>query len=706
MTPEQKQNFERLLRPRQIAFVGGADAIVAIGEARRRGYAGDIWPVNPRRSEMAGLPCFASLDDLPCAPDAVFLAIPAEPAIEAISRLAAMGAGGVVCYTAGFGETGGDGTAREESLREAAGGMALIGPNCYGMINYLDGAALWPFTHGGDCPGYGAAVITQSGMFSSDITMSQRSLPLTHMISAGNQAVLSLEDFVEVLAGNPAVRAIGLHIEGLRDVPRFERAAVAAIRNGTPLVALKTGRSQIGAALTQSHTGSLSGANELYDALFERTGVISVSSPSQFIETLKYLCVAGAPEGHRVMGFTCSGGGATMLADHGETIGLSFPAFGDSDRGFLQQLLPSIATVSNPLDYTTPIWGQPEHTEPVFAEAVARSGADAVILVQDYPAPGLDETKHFYLADAMALANAMQETGLPTAICSTIHENMDADTRDQLIARGVAPMMGIHEALNAITQAAGWAKARDRISASPPGPLLQTPMPVGFEMLHEAASKALLDGSGITLPKNALASGIDAPLAAARVGFPVALKMMSARLAHKTEAGAVRLGLESTETVAQAVKEMIEAVRNYDREAVSDLFLIERMAAPPVAEMIVGIRRDPQFGLAMTIGSGGVLVELLKDTATLLLPASAADIRRALERLKLSKLLDGFRGRPKVDMDALAARLAELGDFVLAQADSFAEIEVNPLFVHQNSMTAVDALIHAVTPPAMKNARR
>lgn len=694
MTPEQRQNFVRLLRPRHIAFVGGADALVAIGEARRRGFAGDIWPVNPRRSEMAGLPCFATLEDLPSAPDAVFLAIPADAAVDAIRNLAEMKAGGVVCYTAGFGETDGDGAAREASLRKAAGDMAVIGPNCYGVINYLDGVALWPFTHGGDCPGYGAAVITQSGMFSSDITMSQRSLPLTHMISAGNQAVLSLEDFVDALAEDPAVRAIGLHIEGLRDVAKFERAVLRAIQVGTPVVALKTGRSQIGAALTQSHTGSLSGANELYDALFERTGVIAVSSPSQFIETLKYLCVAGAPAGHSVMGFTCSGGGATMIADHSETIGLSYPAFDDADRAFLQGLLPDIATVSNPLDYTTPIWGQPKHTGPVFAEAIRRSGAEAVLLVQDYPAPGLDETKPFYLADAMALADAVQDIGVPTAICSTIHENMDADTRSALIARGVAPMMGIHEALNAIAQAAGWAKARERISLCPPDPLLSASARGQLKMCHEADSKALLDGSGITLPDRALVPGHEAPAAAERLGFPVVLKMMSTRLAHKTEAGAVRLGLDNPEAVADAVAVMRESVATYDEAAVSDLFLIERMAAAPIAEMIVGIRRDPQFGLAMTIGSGGILVELLKDTATVLLPATASDIRRALEGLKLRKLLSGFRGRPQVDLNGLATQLSALGEFALARADSITEIEINPLFVYENDVSAVDALIH------------
>lgn len=697
MRPEQKHNFDRLMRPRHIAFIGGADAIVAIGEARRRGFSGEIWPVNPRRPEMAGYSCFTSLDDLPSAPDAVFLAIPAVAAIAAITQLAAMGAGGIVCYSAGFGETGEDGADLEMALKDAVGDMVLIGPNCYGMINYLDGVALWPFAHGGACPGYGAAVITQSGMFSSDITMSQRSLPLTHMISAGNQAVLALEDFVEALHDNPAVRAIGLHIEGLRDLARFERVAVAAIKGGTPIVALKTGRSRIGAALTQSHTGSMSGANELYDALFERTGVISVASPSQFIETLKYLCVAGAPRGHAVMGFTCSGGGATMLADHAETIGLSYPTFSPQDRPVLEALLPDIATVSNPLDYTTPIWGQPDHTRPVFTQAVRRSGADAVLLVQDYPAPGLDETRGAYLADAMALADAVQESGLPTAICSTIHENMDAEVRDVLIKRHIAPMMGIHEALNAIAQAATWAQMRDRIIAHPPARLLEAPMPDRLDMLHEADSKALLAESGIGLPKRCLVSGDAAAEAAEALGFPVALKMMSSRLAHKTEAGAVQLKLTSGAAVADAVSTMRQSVHAYDPEAVSDLFLVEHMAEQPIAEMIVGLRRDAQFGMVMTIGSGGVLVELLRDAVTLLLPASAADIRRALNGLKLERLLTGFRGRPVVDLDGLAARLAGLGEFALARADDIAEIEINPLFIYEEHVVAVDALVHVMT---------
>ena len=355
MTPLRRANFQRLLKPRHIVFIGGRYAIIAIDEARRRGFDGEMWAVNPKRSDLAGVPCVASIEDLPIVPDAVYLAIPAGDVVEALRSLALLGAGGVVCFSAGFKEAGN--TQDEKDLVVATGDMALIGPNCYGLINYIDNSALWSFEHGGWSPGYGAAIITQSGMFSSDITMSQRSLPLAYMVSAGNQAVLGQEDFLEFFVDDPLVRAIGLHIEGLQDVPRFESAALKALSKGIPVVVLKTGSSTIGSELTISHTGSLSGSAELYEALFARTGIISVSNPSQFLETLKFLCVVGAPKSKNLVGFTCSGGGATMLADYAEKIDLSFLPVDPVQEIELAALLPKIATVSNPLDYTTPIWG-------------------------------------------------------------------------------------------------------------------------------------------------------------------------------------------------------------------------------------------------------------------------------------------------------------------------------------------------------------
>lgn len=692
MTPKRRANLERLLKPRHVAVIGGRDAETVAAECKRIGFSGPFWPVNPKRNHIGGHPCFASIDALPEAPDAVFLAVPKEAAIEALYKLNAMGAGGVVCYTAGFGETGSEGADDEARLVAAAGDLALIGPNCYGVINYVDKVALWPFTHGGSCPGYGAAIITQSGMLSSDFTMSQREAPFAFMVSAGNQTLLRLEDFVDVLADRPEVRAIGLHIEGLKDVQAFERAALKALSLGKPIVALKTGTSRLGSSLTVSHTGSLSGTEELYDALFDRLGIIRVSSPAQLLETTKFLCVAGVPKGQRLAGLTCSGGGATMLADYAERLGLIFTPPDAATAASLRSLLPQTATVSNPLDYTTPIWGIPEKTRPVFDTLFAQ-GHDATVIVQDYPAPGLDESKPWYRNDTLSFIAAAKARGLPAAVCSTIPENLDAETRSFLVAEGVAPMQGIEECMTAIAAAAWHGARRAEIADARPAPLL-APQPDGTpRLLDEASAKRRLAATGIAIPRNRVGSGADAPSLAQELGFPVALKMVSAQLPHKTEAGAVRLGLESTEAVADAVKRMKADVTAFNANAVTDTFLVEAMVAAPVAELMVSIRRDPQFGLAMTLAAGGVFVELLTDATTILLPATRADFARALSRLKIGCLLDGYRGKPAASRAALLDALERLAAFAGDAANGVSEIEINPLFVGVSESCAVDVLM-------------
>ncbi len=697
MTPNRRDKLQRLLRPRHIALIGGSDAVTVAGECARIGFEGPVWPVNPKRDEIGGHPCFASIGDLPEPPDAVFLAVNRDAALDAIARLAAIGAGGVVCYTAGFAEIGGEGAEAEAQLIEAAGDLALIGPNCYGLLNYIDKVALWPFAHGGYCPGYGAAIITQSGMLSSDLTMSQRSVPFAYMISAGNQSVLRLDDFIDVMAERPEVRAIGLHIEGLRDVPVFAEAALKALQAGKPIVALKTGTSQVGAQLTVSHTGSLSGTDDLYDALFERVGIIRVHSPAQLLETLKFLCVAGVPAGRRISGFTCSGGGATMLADHGERIGLEFPQPSALTENALKQLLPHTATVSNPLDYTTPIWGIREKTEPVF-HAMLGDEYDASVIVQDYPAPGLDESKQHYLNDAESFIAATRGAGLPAAVCSTLPENIDAETREMLIANGVAPMQGITETLDAIRAACWFGERREAILEVPPEPLPLLPGPSGKSgLLDEAEGKARLAAAGIPVPSGVVACAGEAVSAAEGLGFPVAVKMISVNLPHKTEAGAVALGLQSGEQLEAAVAQMKRDVDAYDRDAGTDRYLVERMVDKPVAELLVSVRTDPQFGQAMTIASGGVLVELIDDAVTVLLPAREVEIEAALDRLKVSRLIDGFRQKAGGNREQVVGVLHRLAAYAVANSAALEEIEINPLLVLPNDVCAVDVLMRAAS---------
>ncbi|HIN00718.1 MAG TPA: CoA-binding protein [Deltaproteobacteria bacterium] len=698
MNQKQRQNLERLLNPRHLAIIGGRDAEAAARECARIGYAGKIWPVNPKREKIGGIKCFANVEDLPEAPDAVYLAIPREAAISTVERLAKMGAGGVVCYTAGFSEIGAEGAELEEALVTATGDLALVGPNCYGVINYIDKVALWPFPHGGASPGYGVAIITQSGMLSSDLSMSQRSLPFAYMISVGNQTFLRLEDFIDVLCTRPEVKAIGLHIEGLKDISRFSEVALKALDAGVPIVALKTGSSKIGSELTVSHTASLSGSDDLFQALFDRLGIIRVSDPSQLLETLKFICVAGIPKGKRLVGLTCSGGGATMLADHAETIGLEFPRPSEKTIERLTSLLYYTATVSNPLDYTTPIWGIPERVSPVF-EALLTDPYDSAIFVQDYPPPELDESKPYYLSDAKSFIEASSKVRIPSAICSTLPENMDQSTREMLVENGVAPMQGIHEALNAISAAAWYFGRRETILKNgiekiSIKPLSGIPGAGNVSTLvDEWDGKQLLQKIGLNVPEGRIAESAEVPEIAEKLGFPVVIKMVGKNLEHKTDAGAVALNLSSCEEVKTAVDRIKKDVEHFNPDALSEQFLVEKMLEQPIAELLVNVRTDSQFGMAMTLAAGGILTELLADAVTILLPTSRNDLENALKSLKISKLFCGFRGGEMIETEQLVSVLFDLVEGVRNETIGIKEIEINPLFVYKHKVCAVDVLM-------------
>lgn len=696
MTPAQRNNLKRLLSPKHIAVVGGRDAAIVVRECKRIGFKGTVWAVNPNRSSLEGLTCIANVTDLPQAPDAVFLAIPASEALGVVAELAAMGVGGVVCFTAGFGDDGQEGGISDQPLVDAAGDMAIVGPNCYGLINYIDQIALWPFEHAGYCPGYGAAVITQSGMLSSDITMNQRSLPLAFMISAGNQSVLQLEDYLEVLCEFDSVKAIGLHIEGIKNMAEFSKAALKALSYGKPIVVMKTGKSKIGSSLTVSHTGSLSGAYDCYQALFRRLGIIEVDHPAQLVETLKWLIISGIPAGNRLVAFTCSGGGATMVADHAEEIGLNLNAPSSAVAKELDSLLPDIATVSNPLDYTTPIWGQPEKTQPVFSAAMS-DAHDVALLIQDYPLPAIDDSKHFYLKDALAFSQAAKQSDLPHAVCSTLSENMDRATRETLIQQGVTTLQGIQEGLDAIRAAVTYG-GQLHLSRDHATRFINTLALTGAAIGNEVVIKQSLANAGMNVPSAHTVSvgSTEDELrgAAGKLTFPVVLKVVSPNIQHKSDVGAVAIGLESADAVVAAARVMQQRLSVQNLLEASDCYLLETQLPQPIVELFVSIRADDQFGLVMTLAAGGTLVELLDDSRTLILPVAQWEIADALDALKLSKLLKGYRGAPAVNVERLLSALTQLIDYAEQYADDLTELEINPLFVYSDEVVIIDALAH------------
>ncbi len=680
----------RLLRPRSLAIVGGKAAEEAVHQCRALGFAGPIWPVNPKRAEMAGLPCFPDMASLPSAPDAVFIAAPAPATIALAGDL--QGTGGAICYAADFAESGEEGRERQAALLEAAQGIPLIGPNCYGMLNLFDRVALWPDQHG--ClpinDGKGVAIISQSGNLALNLTMQARALPIGYVISVGNCADVTPADLIEALIADERVSAIGLHLEGLGSVARFSQACLAARAAGVPLVALKTGASAKGAALTMSHTSSLAGADALTNALFSRYGVARAHDPATFLETLKLLHVAGPLRGRRITSASCSGGEASLTADLAEAAGLETPDFPPATQAALEKVLGPRVHVANPLDYHTYIWGDLAAQTACFG---AMMGADfeASLLILDFPradrcsAADWDVTLAAFRA---AMAANPAPPGTVRIVASSLAETMPEQVAAALLADGILPAAGLAEVLRAIAAAADIGE----VWARPAPPALPEQPEAGTgeaQVWDEVRSKAALAAAGVPVPRGLVIDCKGLAEADLPAPFPLVLKAVGADLAHKTEVGGVALNLGSRDDLRAAADRM---------GALSDQFLIEEMALGAVAELIVGVSRDPQFGLFLTLGAGGIFVELLRQTEQVLLPASEADIEAALVRLPLHKVLAGYRGKPGCDMPALVAAIARIADWAMAQADRLEEMDVNPLLALPTGTVAVDALIRMREP--------
>lgn len=682
-------SLQRLLRPKTIAVIGGAQAEIAALNCDGLDYEGEIWTVNGRVESLAGRKCFPHLEDLPAAPDAAIIVIPAEPTIEAVAVLSEMGAGGVVCFASGFREVGGDGVERQERLIEAAGNMPVMGPNCHGYVNCLDGAVLWPDQHGGARAERGVALITQSGNMGLNLTMQQRSLDLAYLLALGNQAAIGIPECIEALAADERVTAIGLHIEGLGNIGAFEQAASLALAAGIPMVALKTGRSIQGAEIAMSHTASLAGPDGLYDALFERLGVARVHTIPELLETLKLLSLGGPLSGNRVCSMSCSGGEASLMADLAEDREVEFPPMETDHCERVAATLNELVSVSNPLDYHTFIWGQEDQIADTFT-AMMSGGYDLSMLVLDFPRQDRCDISTWW-PTVNGIARAAEATGGRAAVLASMQECLPEEIGRQLAWRGIAPMMGMAECFTAIEAAALIGRAR--ANGAPPALLHPAPPAHGGSRVYdEWESKRMLAAHGLAVPEGALVtSATEAVAAAEALGYPVAVKAVSAEIAHKTEAGAVALNLIDADAVDQAANSMLE---------LSGRMLVEKMVGDGVAELIVGIDRDAQFGPYLVVGFGGVLVELINDSHTLLLPTSREQVLTALKSLKTAPMLTGYRGLPHADLDAAVDAIMAVTDFAASHADRILELDVNPLIVRPEGQGAVaaDALIRLAEP--------
>ncbi len=677
-------SLSRMLNPKSIAVVGGEDAAKAIHECQKLGFSGELWAVNPRREALAGIPCFPSVDQLPGIPDATLVAVSALATIEVVSQLSACGAGGAICYASGFSEVG-EGT-RQESLLQAAGNMPLMGPNCYGFINAMNGAVLWPDWHGLSRVESGVAIVAGSGNLAVNISMQNRSVPIALLASVGNQAAIGAEQLMAAAIDDERISAIGIHIEGLKDLPLFVQLAAAAAEKGKPVVALKTGRSEVGARITMSHTATLAGSADLYDEMFTRLGVAIVHDLEVFLEALKLLSVTGPLGGSRIASMSCSGGEASMMADLAQNTVLEFPEVTPEQSAQLRETLNEYVSISNPLDYHTFIWGDYDRLYKTFV-AMLRGDYNLTLLLLDYPQMSEGDLNEWHITGD-AFADACEHTGCAGAVVCNLPENMPEGVRDALLARSVVPLLGMQQAVTAIAAAAQVGN-------------LNLPLPVfpqlsgvaardcgeNRRVISEYAAKQLLMNYQLPIPAARLVADLDeAEVAGQSIGFPVVLKASVAGMTHKTESRAVVLNIENLEQL------QIEGERLL---GMGGELLIEEMVPAGVVELLLGISFDKQFGHYLVIGIGGTLVELIADRQILLLPASDDQIRTALGRLRMAKLLLGYRDRAIADIDTVVACAQSLATFVADQRELLLEVDINPLIVGAlgSGAKAADALI-------------
>ncbi len=627
------------------------------------GFAGPVWPVHPTKAEIGGLKAYAALTDLPGVPDAVFIGVNRFVAIEVVRELAAMGAGGAICFASGWTEAGEP--ELQARLVAAAGDMPILGPNCYGVINYLDGALLWPDQHGGVRVDRGVALVSQSSNIVINLGMQQRALPVAYVACLGNAAVVGLAELAGALLEDPRVTALGLYIEGIDDAAGFAALAQAARAAGKGVVCIKSGKTELSRAAAASHTASLAGGGAASSAFLRQIGVAEVNTPSELIETLKIFHVHGPQLGRRLCSLSCSGGEAGLVADLAAPYGIDFPPVPEVTRARLFDVLGSIPTISNPLDYHTFIWGDGPKTTEVFTAML--EAYDAGIYIID--TPRTDRCSDAWYEPALeAIVTAQRVTGKIAFPVASMAENFGEERAARMLEQGVCALLGLETGLAAIKAAqvaagvAGWrpvATLGERETV----------------MLSEVAAKGLLAEAGVAVPRGVTEASL-ADLSVVGLQPPYALKGLG--FAHKTEAGAVRLGLSSLDGQA----EMTGAAG----------YLVEEMVTGAVAEVLLGLRRDPVYGVSLTLGMGGVAAEVLADTVTLILPVTEDEVLGAMRRLRLWPLLDGYRGRARADMAAVATMAVRLGEWMIGD-DRLEEIEINPVLVKAQGAVAVDALI-------------
>ena len=687
-------DIQRLIAPRSMALIGASawtDAVAAGNAAL--GFRGTIYRVHPTRKSTAATTYYRSVADLPEAPDSAFIAVPNQEAPAVAGALAARGCGGFVCFSAGFSETGSElGHRLTQDLVTQAGNLPFFGPNCYGFVNFFDRAAMLPDQVVGSQIERGIALICQSGTIALTLMFNGRSLPIGCLFSVGNQTRLAVEDLIEILSDDPRVTAFGLYLEGVKDAGALAKAAEKARSKGKPIAVIKSGRTAAAARTAHSHTGALAGEDSVFESFCKQTGMARCDTLATLSETLKVFHSGGALPGRKVLIMGASGGDMAMTADVSRNLDLDFAPIPSKQAASLRELLTDRVTVANPLDVHTYLWFDPPAMGRVFSTAL-RSGYDAVGFMLDCPPEDQADgsSYHVVIDEFIAAAQPKSDTDKPSraALIGSLPETVSAQIRARCYAKNVIPLQGQREALEGLSLAGGvgiaWRTepAVERYLPSQPHTRVDA---AAAYTLTEAEGKQALAAYGVRVPQGQVVAPEGVAAAAIAIGFPVVIKAVGAELEHKTDVGGVILNIRTAADAGVAAERLAK---------LSNTLLVEEMTMDGVAEILVGVIVDAQFGQVLVLGAGGVLTELLADSVSLLPPWTRESIGAGLARLKISKLLDGYRGKAPGDVPKLIDSIVGIAEYASANRDTLIEIDVNPVIVRPagKGVVAVDTLI-------------
>ncbi|WP_432865593.1 acetate--CoA ligase family protein [Microbispora rosea] len=695
-----------LFNPRSIALVGATDksgwSISTLTNLRTHGFRGPVHLVNPRGGVVHGEQAHRSLSDIPGQVDLAYVMVPTTAVLPVLREGAKLGIRHYVILTAGFGETGPEGAALEAEIVDFAreSDLTVLGPNGNGFINAAADVTPYGLPIPSPLLRGSVGVVLQSGALASSVLgfAQARNVGVSLLTSMGNESLVTVTDVIDYLVDDPATKAIALFLESVRDPAAFSRAARRALLAGKPIVALKIGRSRLASRTAQAHTGALVGDDNVIDAAFRQLGVVRVRSLEDLIITAGLLAEVGPLPGARIGVVTPSGGASEIIADRAEDEGLELPAFAPETVARLREIVPAFGTVQNPLDVTGYVLIDRTLLGRALEAVTADPGVDAVMLLSDLPRVAPPDPAPVY-ATFSASARRMAEAPMPVVVVSNVLTDVTEFGRDVQRQAGFPYVAGgIEHGMHAIGAAVRWGRAYratvEAADAAVPAeaagsaPLVEPGTGVWAE--HRAA--ALLSSAGIPVVPGELVHDEESAVAAAvGFGYPVVLKAAAEGLGHKSDIGGVRLGLSSARDVERAYREVVAAAA-----AVPGAGRVGALVQPQRGggvELLVGVVRDPAWGLTLAVGLGGIWVEALRDTALRVLPVDAAEARRALDELRGAALLRGARGTEPADLEAVAAVVARVAAFAGSLGDDLESLEINPLLVRGSHVEALDALI-------------